>query len=98
MPAIVAFVRSFIVISRCWLRRVTDRTGRGRNWFHKVTLQTVTRSPTGSADRTYLGHAMPSIARYCRVALTLPAIACRASQAAPAWLDARAHQEEQLAA
>jgi hypothetical protein len=42
---------------------------------------------------------MLPVLRYCSVvALTLPAIACRASDAAPAWLEARAHQEARLAA
>src|SRR3989441_6346053 len=42
---------------------------------------------------------MLPIARYCSVfVLTFPAIACRASEAAPAWLEARAQQEARLAA
>ena len=73
---------------------VTDPTERDRNRVH-----TGTPSPTGSAHRTYLDHAMHPIARYCGVVvLTLPAIACRASEAAPSWLEARAQQEARLAA
>src|SRR5438093_13787755 len=37
MPAIVAFVLRVMVIS-CWLGRVTDPTGRGRNWFQAFGL------------------------------------------------------------
>jgi len=42
---------------------------------------------------------MLPIARYCSIlVLTLPTLACRASEAAPAWLEARAQQEARLAA
>ncbi len=41
---------------------------------------------------------MRSIARCCRLlTLTLPLVACRPSEAAPAWLEARAQQEARLA-
>src|SRR5258708_5144402 len=42
---------------------------------------------------------MRSLARHCSVlVLTLPALACRVSEGAPAWLEARAQQEARLAA
>ena len=41
---------------------------------------------------------LPTLRYYSVVGLTLSAIACRASEAAPAWLEARAHQEARLAA
>jgi len=40
----------------------------------------------------------PIAHHFAVLAATLPAIACRASEAAPAWLEARAHQEARLAA
>src|SRR6266436_3823552 len=98
MPATVAFVLRVMVIS------LLAGEGHGPDGprSERVSNSYASNSDAasnGRCGRDVCGSPMRPIAHHFAVlAATLPTIACRASEAAPAWLEARAQQEARLAA